>query len=318
MHDEPLIFIGDGDALCEASLLFLPRRIDAVRNHASGVVYEEGADYTVHVASGRLTRPPTSRMPCVPLHALATDDGRFMHQRLVSVTYAHDAPAPMPPPSPALRAALERTHTRLGRGEPVTICLVGDSISEGYDASGFHAVPPHQPPYASLVATSLEQHHGGPVRLHNLAVAGGSAADGRWLTAETAATEPDLVVVAYGMNDAGWADAGEFVANVSAIASDVRRARPQAEVLLVASMRPTPLCHWVVAERFSQYRDALIDLAARAGVGVADVTTAWDLLLSRKSPFDLTANGLNHPNDFGHRIHAQTILACLPPHLPRT
>ncbi|MBX7074950.1 MAG: hypothetical protein K1X71_17550 [Pirellulales bacterium] len=28
---------------------------------------------------------------------------------------------------------------------------------------------------------------------------------------------------------------------------------------------------------------------------------------------DLTGNGLNHPNDFGHRLYAQTILALLVP-----
>ena len=313
MHDEPLIFITDGDASCDAGLLFLPHRIDAVRNHGTGATYEEGADYTVDYASGRLMRPPTSRMPCVPSRALATEDTRYMHERVVSITYAHDAPVVLPPPPPALRAALEPTHTRLLRREPLTICLVGDSISEGYDASGYDGVPPHQPSYPSLVATSLEQRHGGPVRLHNLAVAGTSAVDGRWLTADIAATEPHVVIVAYGMNDTGWADAAQFADNVSAIVSDVRASRPAADVLLVTSMRPTPLCDWVMAERFSQYRDVLTDLAIRARTGLADVMTAWDALLARKSPYDLTANGLNHPNDFGHRIYAQTILACLSP-----
>jgi len=31
-------------------------------------------------------------------------------------------------------------------------------------------------------------------------------------------------------------------------------------------------------------------------------------LLERKSVYDLTGNGINHPNDFGHRVYAQTIL----------
>ena len=37
----------------------------------------------------------------------------------------------------------------------------------------------------------------------------------------------------------------------------------------------------------------------------------WTALLARKPFFALTGNGVNHPNDFGHRIQAQAILALL-------
>jgi acyl-CoA thioesterase I len=46
-------------------------------------------------------------------------------------------------------------------------------------------------------------------------------------------------------------------------------------------------------------------------VVLADVTTLWTQLLARKSYYDVTGNGLNHPNDFGHRLYAQVILAQL-------
>jgi hypothetical protein len=42
-------------------------------------------------------------------------------------------------------------------------------------------------------------------------------------------------------------------------------------------------------------------------------------LLRHKSFYDLTGNGVNHPNDFGHVIYAQTIVALLvdtPPQKP--
>jgi acyl-CoA thioesterase-1 len=44
---------------------------------------------------------------------------------------------------------------------------------------------------------------------------------------------------------------------------------------------------------------------------VADVTTLWADLLKRKSFADLTGNGVNHPNDFGHRFYAQVILGLM-------
>ncbi len=37
------------------------------------------------------------------------------------------------------------------------------------------------------------------------------------------------------------------------------------------------------------------------GIAMADVTEVWNRMLQRKLDLDLTGNGLNHPNDFGHR-----------------
>ena len=38
-----------------------------------------------------------------------------------------------------------------------------------------------------------------------------------------------------------------------------------------------------------------------AGV-LADMTSIWEALLKRKTFYDLTGNGVNHPNDFGHCV----------------
>ena len=37
----------------------------------------------------------------------------------------------------------------------------------------------------------------------------------------------------------------------------------------------------------------------------------WQRLLTRKRHVDVTGNGVNHPNDYGHRVYAQAILALL-------
>ena len=37
----------------------------------------------------------------------------------------------------------------------------------------------------------------------------------------------------------------------------------------------------------------------------------WTKAVARKEPHDLSGNGLNHPNDFGHRLYAQLILAAI-------
>ena len=61
---------------------------------------------------------------------------------------------------------------------------------------------------------------------------------------------------------------------------------------------------------FFAYRDVLTDFT-RPGIALADVSAIWDTLLKTKHDLDLTGNGLNHPNDFGHRLYAQTILGLL-------
>jgi acyl-CoA thioesterase I len=80
--------------------------------------------------------------------------------------------------------------------------------------------------------------------------------------------------------------------------------------VIVSPMLPNPDADPRVMPRFAAYRDALARLSGR-GVVLADVTTLWTQLLVRKTYYDVTGNGLNHPNDFGHRLYAQVILAQL-------
>jgi hypothetical protein len=41
----------------------------------------------------------------------------------------------------------------------------------------------------------------------------------------------------------------------------------------------------------------------------ADVYHFWMSLAARKKPEDLLANNINHPNDFGHWIYFEALLA---------
>jgi acyl-CoA thioesterase-1 len=176
------------------------------------------------------------------------------------------------------------------------------------ELSGFHGMPPHQPAFGRLVASALEQQYGAAVQLHNLATAGWTAADALWDTARIAAARPDLVIVAFGMNDACYADAGEFAANVSSVMRRVRDDVAHVEFVVVSPMLPTHECTWLVPARFDEYRTALAELTGE-GVVLADVTGLWIRMVARKDPHELSGNGLNHPNDFGHRFYAQAIVA---------
>jgi lysophospholipase L1-like esterase len=160
------------------------------------------------------------------------------------------------------------------------------------------------------VAAGLERAYGSPVSFHNFAVAGWTADHGAGDVDRIVDAKPDLVIIAYGMNDAGYADASCFGLNIGAIIEEVRRGARAAEFVLVSPMLPNPDWDYVALDRFPAYRTALSNLCG-PGTVLADVTSLWSDVLLRKRFEDLTGNGLNHPNDFGHRLYAQVILTVL-------
>ena len=305
MHRESVVLMKERDGPAEAALLFRPDTILAVTNACGAETFREAVDYGIDHGRGHITRLPRSRMTETGRDAVAAE-GALLHHHVVDVTYTHAEDRQAWQQTSAV-GTLPRLARRLQRGEPLTICVTGDSISEGYDSSGFHGVPPHQPGFARLVASGLEQEYGGAVDLRNLAVAGSTAADALWAIAGDAFSASDLAIVAFGMNDASYADAAEFAANIAALLKRIREAAPHAEIVLVSPMLPTAACSWVVHARFEEYRQALAQLTGD-GVALADVTATWTRIVARKNPLDLSGNGLNHPNDFGHRVYAQVIL----------
>jgi acyl-CoA thioesterase I len=312
MYDESVFFIGARGASSTASLLFAPERVLSLHDARRETTFEEGRDYEVRQGERTVVRLPGSRMPCTEPEDVArlvcADDDAF-HRRQVEVTYTHaggwDGPTPLRGDE-----AVPSTIRRLRAAEPVRVALTGDSISEGYNASGFIQVPPYQAAYGALVAAGLEQAYRSPIKLHNFAVAGWTSDHGLADVERVASANPQLVIVAYGMNDAGYAAPAELVGNVSALIDRVRETSPDAEFVIVSPMLPNPEADPRVMPRFPAYRDALARLSGR-GVVLADVTTLWTQLLARKTYYDVTGNGLNHPNDFGHRLYAQVILAQL-------
>lgn len=330
-EDEPLFFVDrGGDAT--ASLLFPPEQLLAVRNAAGDVAYEEGRDFRFDAAAGLVILTAQSRIPRTTLAELypcpARDASTFMfkrgapdihllfdeaglfHRRQVRARYTHgygELLAAIPP----LRAGdLPRTRRRLRAGERLTIASTGDSITAGYNASGFLGLPPHQPPYVDLLVAGLTETYRSPIVLHNLASAGWTSDNGLADVERLGEARPDLAIVAYGMNDSGYAEPAAFAANVAGIVAEVRREAPDAEFVLVSPMLPNPEWHYPVMDRFAGYRDALASRCG-AGVALADLTTVWERLLERKSVYDLTGNGVNHPNDFGHRVYAQVVRAVI-------
>lgn len=332
MHGESLFFLEpEVDAPATAPLLFTPVNVVSIVHPLTGTTYEEGRDFVVDATHKRITLTKDSRIPYTtrkdfepPLGAsgqLYRDEtrdiffgtGPYFHNLQVEITYTHapDAWATIKGPQPSATPHLPRTTAILQSGEPLALCLLGDSISTGLDASSTSNTAPHAPGYGTLVAHGLEEVFGSNVTFTNFSVSGMAAPWGAEQAPAVAAKKPDLVLIAFGMNDASSRRApAVFRADIEAIMAGILAGHPETEFLLVATMRGNPDWKHTAPEFYPQYRDALVTLE-KPGVAVADLTAFWTTLLKHKQFVDITGNGVNHPNDFGHRVYAQVILTRL-------
>jgi len=336
MIGESVLFIKSGDlSQPRAALLFEPTRVLSVSSSSGAISYKEGRDYVWKPDSKNIVLPPGSqiayktpqdlRRPAKSQpYALTHRDGNGeilfgagheYHDMQTVITYEH-ALEDLSGIVPTFAAKqLPRTIQKLKKKQPLAIALLGDSISTGCNASGWAKTPPYQPAYQDLLAIHLQSVYGAPVTLTNFAVGGTDTPWGLSTIGKVAETKPDLVILAFGMNDSAGRPAQEYQNNIQKMMDAVAKVQPDAEFILIATMLGNK--DWIILkhELFFQYRDALNRLIS-PGVAIADMTSIWDLFLKRKQDWDLTGNGVNHPNDFGHRVYAQVLSALLIPALP--
>ena len=332
MNREPVLFVQrTGKDSATAQLLFPAENILSVTSEDGGQTFEQGLDYLWNSGSRTLMLTANSRIPSktmAELHPLKSshlsfgetadgktslffaEGGAVFHSLQVNVAYQHRSKWNGYIPSPA-STQLERTINRLRRKDPLRIVVLGDSISYGACASSMFHEAPYQPPYTELVAAALRAKYLSPVSLINLSVNGTVSGWGVTQISAIANEHPDLLVLAFGMNDASsGVSPVDYSEHIRSIMRDVRKYNPQVDFILVATMTGNP--EWAKADQelYSQYRRALL-LLGGPGVAVADLTSMWHDILKEKRFTDLTGNGINHPNDFGHSVYAQVIVSLL-------
>ena len=331
IEGDPLFFIqAEGEPAAKASLLFIPELAPVLQSGTREVTYEEGRDFTWTTDARTIVLTKDSRIPfktVAELHPapgspnsydgfrdgkshLLYAQGRFFHDLQTAATYTttESWTGPKPEPAPAPAPQLDHLRARLAAREPVKLVVLGDSISTGLNASLTGEAPPRQPGYPDLVAQGLEKIFGSKIELKNLSVIGMGANWGLKQMAAVLAEAPDLLICAFGMNDAsGKIAPGEFAATLRQIVEQLHAARPDCDAILVSPMHANPEWNRSSPDLYPAYAAEMKKLAA-PGCALADVTTVWTALLERKAVLDLSSNGLNHPNDFGHRIYADVVI----------
>lgn len=326
----------------QTHLLFIPNEVVSVTSLSHEITYQKGRDYVVDEKTGTLFLPPASRIPFKtmdqlfptftsgeptaafitktgdPTHGILWAEGSFYHSLQVEITYTL-TPGQWTGYIPQYAGdALPKTTAKLQAGQQIKMFVVGDSISQGYNSSKWINAPPFQPPYEELVAGGLETMAHVPRNVvgsyRNYAISGWIASQGlaQANALQIGADQPDLVLIAFGANDVVSQTPAQYQTAIQGIINSIRSQSPNTEFILVSSMIANGDWSLIPVPKFAQLRDALAQLTG-PGVALADVTAVWQTLLQHKTFYDITGNGVNHPNDFSHMLYAQTILGLLVP-----
>ncbi|MEX5582464.1 SGNH/GDSL hydrolase family protein [Pseudomonas lurida] len=305
-------FFASSDGAKQFNTAFKPDKILTVYNHNTGKIYLSGKDY-IPTETG-ISIPEGSSITLAPPgfeNSVSSEDLKNYGVKLstefqtyqYAVSYYKSETFKQ-----KTYGSLSAFKNKLGK-YPTSITFFGDSITDGANATNSSA-PPYQPGYAGLVMARLNELYPNMVQYRNNSVGGWSAINA------TASVEyrvndlkSDLVVLAFGMNDAGGYAPEEYKKHIKYVIDAIRAKQPETAILLVSPTRANPNTFVQKREYVDAYLPVLIGLSeSYENIAVADLTTPWDRLLKNKSYYDITGNGLNHPNDFGHRIIAEVVL----------
>ncbi|MHB1453117.1 MAG: SGNH/GDSL hydrolase family protein [Saccharofermentanales bacterium] len=189
--------------------------------------------------------------------------------------------------------------------------VFGDSISTGAEASGAeHA-------YFNVFAKYLEDRCGIRAEVINKAVGGETSDEGIGRFREDVLSQkPDLVSIAFGMNDQNrrpdnacghFVEPEKYKENIRTMAHESLLAG--AQVILISPCLPNP--DWMYTSGdMMVYARCLKEISAELGIPLADVSAVWsEVLDAGKTPHSLLLNDINHPNDYGHMLYARTMMA---------
>lgn len=361
----PISYAESGEAY--AKLLYKPLKVISVMDQTLGKTYQEGADYTVDAANGRLIIPEGSSIPLLNEKAFTGEtveeivaaapegfnyegslstgavmpsdfssyviwdsgmlrpfvytESPFFYGRYLSVTYAYDV-SELPED---LFAKYDVTifsglRSKLESGQDISLAVLGDSISEGSSSTGDNLhVAPYTPCYAKQLQAEISRVYGVNVTLTNAAKGGTRSeyplvGDGIAALQSVLDAQPDLCVIAYGMNDApSDVTPIEYKNNILETVLKVKAAAPDCCIVLVNSFPCNPL-DIRTDGKFEAFREQLENIAAEykdGTVTVVDMFSVGNYFMQTKAFCEISSSNNNHPNDFMHRVYAMNIMSVL-------
>jgi len=225
-------------------------------------------------------------------------------------------PAPVAATSVA-ETLLPKTLAKLRAGDPVAIVAWGDSVTGGGGVNG-HEDQWYQHQFVERLRARFSK---AAITLRTAAWPGGNSAG--YMAApkggvydyerDVLAPKPDLVTIEF-VNDAYLDEAG-VKQHYGKILADLRG--NGAEVILITPHLVRP--DWLGSDTLKvdtdprPYVRGLREFAAENRIAVADASKEWCRLWRKGIPYTtLLANSINHPDERGHRIFADVLMALFP------
>lgn len=312
VYEESVLLLSEKDGPASGRLLFQPSQVMSVKDASLKKVYIEGQDF--RVSGNVITAVTGSTIPTMSRREFPSGElpwPRF-DGRHVFVTYKHNDrwTGPIPESQTTL---LPSTSRRLEQREPLTIVAYGDSITLGVNVSGFRNVPPYLPPWPTLATNRLKKAYAnGRITLVNASLGGTTSQWARDNAKDVVAPlKPNLVLIAFGMNDFWGIDPATFKTNIESTMATIKARCPQCEFVLVSSMRfdAAYTTDKTYNSNFTGYARALRNLTG-PGVALMDMTKLSEALFRATSHYDLASDPM-HPDDFLSRWYAQALVRTL-------
>ena len=326
-------------AVCDrVRLLYRAARVDKVYNAVTGKVWREGVDWAFDRDANAVVRLPGGALPYLDAETVAPPDGKavyypapganavpgrvgggnvlfdakgFFAEHQIEIDYAADGEQTCLAGLDAERGKrLKNFRGKLARREAVRITALGDSITEGYHSGRFIGFAPYRKPWFELFADAIAEKFAVRCDRENRGINGAGSDMPLRFKPHLLEGRSDLWVIAYGMNDLSNRDAEEFSENLRRIVAQLSAADPAAEFVLVTPMSGNPAWSHTPPERTAEFADAIRKIpGGEERILCGDVHKLWSKVLEVKSFYDLSGNGVNHPNDYAHTIYAAALNA---------
>lgn len=331
--NETVTFVGKDDV---AELIYQPEEIISVRDYKLQKTYRSGKDYFVN--GKRITRSDDSSIPFwdreeyyaleYGIYKIAANkqicdtmggrrylkygEGDTFTSKQIAVTYCTKDVWTGDIPQGKAEKFKNSVHS-LKKKRSLKFLFYGDSITTGCNASGTSMggeIPPYMPSFDNMVCKFLTEKYGCEIQRINTAVGGMNT---RWgvdnFDERVLEQNPDLLFIAFGMNDP-TTPFEEYRSMIKEMIDRTYAHNSEAEIMLISPMLPNNEAdeNWYANQRYF-YRELLELEKEYDYVATADVTSIHRHLLSVGKRYrDMTANNINHPNDFLIRLYAQVIL----------
>lgn len=336
-------------SIAPIQLLYNIEKIFTVRSADLKTLYYEGEDY--RIANGKLEIIKGGRIKIMPystycytgapkkgdveakdgfnyywndmMYNKTANDGGIVEYD-ISVTYRHNTDT-LPINIPVFdRRKLISFRKKVLEGQNVVVTSLGDSITFGCSASANKpegAWGAAAPGYSKMVCDYIAKAYKLKLTHNNLAVSGMSSDWGLTQINAVCNTNPDLVILAFGANDAVYGersaheDSKKFASNIRKIVDGIHKGNPDTQIVVVTTCR----CNqkWILSHRCEFSTDIIDEFHDDEYVTVADVTKLDKELTGelqdngRKSYQDITGSNTNHPNDYMHRLYAQVVIRAI-------